>query len=108
MLYKKHVLVAMALLFLIFFSSPPSLSPFIFILPVPPAVTRSLRTFYHARSYIRSHVRTHHPQLLPTLLPPRLVVRALSFLELYYKALGEYLHTRAYERDRGARRGAHW
>lgn len=106
MLYKKHVLVAMALLFLIFFSPIPSLSPFIFIHPVPPTNTRSIRTPCRARSYIHSHVRTHRPAA-HTAAAAAAVVYALSFLELYYKALGEYLHTRAYEREWCTRRGAH-
>lgn len=74
----------MALLFLIFFFVPSHSLYFFTPCSVLP---------HHVRSYtlIHSHARTH-PAAHIAGSP------ALSFLELYYKALCEYLHTRAYER----------
>lgn len=61
MLYKKHVLVAMALLFLIFFYSI-SLPLFFFYTPSRPAIPRSL---IYTHTLIHSHTRAHTQ--LPTL-----------------------------------------
>lgn len=89
----------MALPFLIFFFFYFILSLSLYFFFTPHLLRSLIYTRIHTHTHtparvhhIHQHTHTHTRTQLPVSSAPS----SVSFVELYYKALGEYLHTRAY------------